>query len=190
MVDGTRRQPRGGAAENWSRRDGIRAGSVSGPWRSAARAAPAEVAEGAARDDLAPAHPAPAMVLAPIGPSRIPDSLPKPREMSWPPRQDLLAPPPVTQDWPDAEQDRALPGEARSARGDGHGALAMTLWIAAAALSAIAMVVLAYLFRPDAPAPTAGILAPAAIIGMPAATGRGEVPGDPALNPAPGGESG
>lgn len=37
-VDGTRDQPPGKNAENWSRRDGIRAGAVSGPWRSAPRA--------------------------------------------------------------------------------------------------------------------------------------------------------
>jgi hypothetical protein len=36
-VDGTRDRPPGKTAENWSRRDGIRAGSVSGPWRSAPR---------------------------------------------------------------------------------------------------------------------------------------------------------
>lgn len=29
--------PTGGSAENWSRQDGIRAGAVSGPWRSAGR---------------------------------------------------------------------------------------------------------------------------------------------------------
>ena len=37
-------RPAGKTAENWSRRDGIRAGAVSGPWRSAPRA------EGAAAD--------------------------------------------------------------------------------------------------------------------------------------------
>jgi hypothetical protein len=37
-VDGDRETPRRSTAENWSRRDGIRAGSVSGPWRSAPRA--------------------------------------------------------------------------------------------------------------------------------------------------------
>jgi hypothetical protein len=36
-VDGTRERPPGKTAENWSRRDGIRAGAVSGPWRSAPR---------------------------------------------------------------------------------------------------------------------------------------------------------
>jgi hypothetical protein len=36
-VDGTRDRPPGRTAENWSRRDGIRAGSVSGPWRSGPR---------------------------------------------------------------------------------------------------------------------------------------------------------
>lgn len=40
-MDGTRGKPPGRTAENWSRKDGIRAGSVSGPWRSAPRAAPA-----------------------------------------------------------------------------------------------------------------------------------------------------
>jgi hypothetical protein len=37
-VDGDGETPRGKTAENWSRRDGIRAGAVSGPWRSAPRA--------------------------------------------------------------------------------------------------------------------------------------------------------
>jgi hypothetical protein len=36
-LDGTRDRPPGKAAENWSRKDGIRAGAVSGPWRSAPR---------------------------------------------------------------------------------------------------------------------------------------------------------
>jgi hypothetical protein len=36
-VDGTRDRPPGRTAENWSRKDGIRAGSVSGPWRSGPR---------------------------------------------------------------------------------------------------------------------------------------------------------
>jgi hypothetical protein len=35
--DGPRDRPPGHRAENWSRRDNIRAGSVSGPWRSAPR---------------------------------------------------------------------------------------------------------------------------------------------------------
>jgi hypothetical protein len=42
-VDGTRDQPPGKAAENWGRRDGIRAGAVSGPWRSGPRGAAAPV---------------------------------------------------------------------------------------------------------------------------------------------------
>ncbi len=36
-MDGTRDRPPGKTAENWSRRDGIRAGAVTGPWRSAPR---------------------------------------------------------------------------------------------------------------------------------------------------------
>ena len=36
-MDGTRDRPPGKTAENWGRRDGIRAGAVSGPWRSAPR---------------------------------------------------------------------------------------------------------------------------------------------------------
>lgn len=36
-MDGTRDRPPGKTAQNWSRKDGIRAGSVSGPWRSAPR---------------------------------------------------------------------------------------------------------------------------------------------------------
>lgn len=38
-VDGSRDGPPGKTASNWSRRDNIRAGAVSGPWRSAPRAA-------------------------------------------------------------------------------------------------------------------------------------------------------
>jgi hypothetical protein len=37
-VDGTRDRPPGKTAENWSRKDGIRGGAVSGPWRSGPRA--------------------------------------------------------------------------------------------------------------------------------------------------------
>jgi hypothetical protein len=51
-MDGDREGSRRSTAENWSRPDGIRAGSVSGPWRSAPR-------EGAA------AQPAPADPVAP-----------------------------------------------------------------------------------------------------------------------------
>jgi hypothetical protein len=40
-LDGDQEGARRSTAENWSRRDGIRAGSVSGPWRSAPRAEPA-----------------------------------------------------------------------------------------------------------------------------------------------------
>lgn len=36
-MDGDRNRPPAKVAENWSRRDGIRAGAVSGPWRSAPR---------------------------------------------------------------------------------------------------------------------------------------------------------
>jgi hypothetical protein len=46
MVSGKRDEPPGGVARNWSRRDGIRAGSVSGPWRSGdAAAGPPRTAE-------------------------------------------------------------------------------------------------------------------------------------------------
>ena len=49
-MDGDQESPTGKTAENWSRRDGIRAGSVSGPWRSAPRASePAEAATGVDR---------------------------------------------------------------------------------------------------------------------------------------------
>lgn len=41
QVDGTRDRPPGKTAENWSRRDGIRAGAVTGPWRSTPREATA-----------------------------------------------------------------------------------------------------------------------------------------------------
>ena len=47
-VDSTRDLRLGGTAENWSRRDGIRAGAVSGPWRSAPRYTPLEFEVGAA----------------------------------------------------------------------------------------------------------------------------------------------
>lgn len=36
-MDGNRDRPPGKTAENWGRRDGIRAGAVSGPWRSVPR---------------------------------------------------------------------------------------------------------------------------------------------------------
>ena len=63
-MDGTRDRPPGKTAQNWGRRDGIRAGAVSGPWRSAPRAsgaaqqrlarAEAEAGAAAADTDLAP----------------------------------------------------------------------------------------------------------------------------------------
>lgn len=52
----------GGSGENWSRRDGIRAGAVSGPWRSAARSSPPGAAPGsggATRAELMDDIPAP-----------------------------------------------------------------------------------------------------------------------------------
>ena len=53
-MDGDSDGPAGKTAENWSRRDGIRAGSVSGPWRSVARADSPDVASDPVPDDLAP----------------------------------------------------------------------------------------------------------------------------------------
>lgn len=50
-MDGTRGGPPGRSAENWGRKDGIRAGSVSGPWRSAPRA------QGEAVKTAEPRHP-------------------------------------------------------------------------------------------------------------------------------------
>jgi hypothetical protein len=52
-VDGTRDQPPGKQAQNWGRRDGIRAGSVTGPWRSGPREAAAPVPRRAAQDNRA-----------------------------------------------------------------------------------------------------------------------------------------
>lgn len=44
-VDVRRDRPAGQAAVNWSRRDGIRGGAVTGPWRSAPRATPETAAD-------------------------------------------------------------------------------------------------------------------------------------------------
>ena len=56
-VDGTRDQPPGKSAENWSRKDGIRAGAVTGPWRSSPRAeAPRAAAGGGQRSCGAGRH--------------------------------------------------------------------------------------------------------------------------------------
>jgi hypothetical protein len=59
VVDGTRDRPPGKTAENWSRKDHIRAGSVSGPWRSAPRAE-------APPDPVVAAAPEPAPVVRPV----------------------------------------------------------------------------------------------------------------------------
>ena len=60
LVDGDRDKPAGKSAENWSRRDGIRAGAVSGPWRSTPRAS---------RPSIEPAsEPAPAEPPTPVRP--------------------------------------------------------------------------------------------------------------------------
>jgi hypothetical protein len=70
VVDGTRDRPPGKMAENWSRRDHIRAGAVSGPWRSAPRpdaaAAPPSAHEPTAEPRAeAAAEPWPAAPTAP-----------------------------------------------------------------------------------------------------------------------------
>ena len=62
-MDGTRDRPPGKTAENWSRRDGIRAGSVSGPWRSAPRGGEAPVIPHAPRTNFEPVRRVP---LAPL----------------------------------------------------------------------------------------------------------------------------
>ena len=62
-MDGTRGGPPSRSAENWGRRDGIRAGSVSGPWRSAPRA-PGEPAG----PTEAPARPQPSQTSPPAPP--------------------------------------------------------------------------------------------------------------------------
>lgn len=78
-VDGTRDRPPGKTAQNWSRKDDIRAGAVSGPWRSAPRAAATSpgAATPAARET--PVHsldraPAPAATTAGAAPA--PDRVP------------------------------------------------------------------------------------------------------------------
>lgn len=53
-MDGTRDRPPGKTAENWSRRDGIRAGAVTGPWRSAPREATSRPGPTAAEQPEAP----------------------------------------------------------------------------------------------------------------------------------------
>ena len=65
-MDGNREGPQGKSAENWSRRDGIRAGAVSGPWRSGPRdeepppVAEASPATASARHSLTPPRRVPA----------------------------------------------------------------------------------------------------------------------------------
>ncbi len=63
-MDGTRDRPPGKTAENWSRRDGIRAGSVSGPWRSAPRAAAGTPVAAPRRPTMDPVLGAPAPAVA------------------------------------------------------------------------------------------------------------------------------
>ncbi len=73
-MDGTRDRPPGKTAENWSRKDGIRAGAVTGPWRSAPRD-PDALAARAPRPAVASARETvaaspPAAVAPPRAPAR------------------------------------------------------------------------------------------------------------------------
>lgn len=72
-VDGTRDQPPGKTAQNWSRKDNIRAGAVSGPWRSAPRAKGAGAESAPPAPAAAPAAATPVSShaeLTPVRPAR------------------------------------------------------------------------------------------------------------------------
>ena len=174
MVDGVRDRPPGRTAENWSRNDRIRAGSVSGPWRSVPRtedpvAPPHRPAESAARLDSERV----AEVLSPVVVDHDP-------ARTWAP-----------------ERPHAVK------RPDRDGRLAMIGWIAFGVLFAAGCVGLAFFFQPRGFSPDAAsgplaeepavLAAPAEQAAAPAAPGIVPGPssaataaaGDAAAVPAP-----
>lgn len=118
-VDGTRGRPQTGVAENLSRRDGIRAGAVSGPWRSSGPATPR-------------AEPGPA---------------PKSPETAGPPPG--LAPPPSWTGGADAATYAEPELDARSAYAAPRGSRWMAAWIAFGVLVAVGIVAAALALRPQ-----------------------------------------
>jgi hypothetical protein len=153
LVDGTRDRPPGRTAENWSRKDHIRAGAVSGPWRSAPRPVPAPV-------DLPP--PGPLVLPVPASPAA---AVPL-RPASKPPHT------------PPHEAGAAQAAEPEFREHTRRRTLSMTVWIGAGLVFATATVTAAFLFRPDPaqvpdelppvvavdPAPQAAATAPAAAL--------------------------
>lgn len=160
-MDGTRDQPPGKNAENWSRRDGIRAGAVSGPWRSAPRGQTPAAAPLAAP----PAH-------APLPGDAIP---PQARATPTNPAARPAAPA-ATRTVTSAPRPRpTVPARRRTQ--------AMIAGIAGGLIGAVGLVVAAFLFRPDSaaePAPAATEPAPQVAAPTPAPP-TGE-PSDPAVS--------
>ena len=136
VVDGADGRRPGKTAENWSRNDRIRAGAVSGPWRSAPRTETA---------------PSPAVGPTPVEPA--PELAATP-----PPHRDPVIERPPT---PRVEVVRPVTGRHphRTSRG------AMFGWIGFGLVFAAGCVGLAFLFQPDAGAEPQGLSAPAETAG-------------------------
>lgn len=138
-MDGTRKTPPGREARNLSRRDGIRAGSVSGPWRSMPKA------EDAARESFEPEKP-------PATSSRPP--------LEWTGRGPATGQPePQTEaapvDRPDPEARAPLPGADHRDAVPLRGTRGLAGWIAFGLGVAAALIAAAIYLRPDPVVPAA-----------------------------------
>lgn len=192
-MTGTGGRPPGRSAENWGRRDGIRAGAVSGPWRSGPRSQSAPDSETPARSEPADLpqpeyspfdrRQEPALRLVPAANAQTPEDSRATRSQTTPPRSEHrvqhpsgAAPIPPTErassaDHPSAPRRKAA--ESRPARR----AIAIGLTVA------LAIVATAVMLRPDGSANP-----PRAESAEPAAGARTErleaVAGAPASLPA------
>ena len=138
-MDGTRKTPPGREARNLSRRDGIRAGSVSGPWRSVPKS------EDAPREAAEPQRP-------PVAPSRSP--------LEWTGRGPATARPEPEAAPPDHAEPpprEPLPGDDQSHREAVplRGTRGLAGWIVFGLGIAAALVAAAVYLGPDAVAPVA-----------------------------------
>ena len=127
VLDGTRASPPRRVAENLSRRDGIRAGAVSGPWRSAPRIEP-----------QTPARPAPETTTA--GPPA--DMAPPPSWTGGDAR--------VVESAPQEPKpaDDVLTADSRISNVEPRGTRGMVAWILFGVLIAVGLIAAAVVFRP------------------------------------------
>lgn len=139
-MDGKRERPVGRSAENWSRRDGIRAGAVSGPWRSTTRRD--QVAEPVAAE---PEPVVAAAIEAPVQPAAAPHGHP------FSPPTGPVAKPMSVEDFAAAlaqVRPRPLVGPARRPAGRHSNTLRLLWPIAFGAGVAVAMIAAAFRIGP------------------------------------------